>query len=126
MRGPAVLREVPLQALPHVGVVRELESGRHHAGYDVWRVAQQDRLADDRRIRRESLAPEPMRDHRDVIAGVERLRRKSAAEDWRNPKHQEEIAARFDSVDAHRIASRFSEIDLRIPPAGCVREYLCE
>ena len=62
-----------VQPVPHVGVVRILKPRRHHADDGEERTVQRDRLADDRRIAAEPLAPQPMADDRDRLARIERL-----------------------------------------------------
>ena len=71
MRAAAVLREIPLQALPHVRVVGIVEPRRHHAAHRVNDGAERDRLADDGGIAVEPLAPETMADDRQAIARIE-------------------------------------------------------
>ena len=72
--------DVPRDAVPHVGVVRILEPRRHHADDGEERTVERDRLADDRRIAAEPLAPQPVADDRDRLARVERRLREPGAE----------------------------------------------
>ena len=57
MRAAAVLRQVPRQALPDVGIARELKFGRHHAGDRERLAVESDDSADDGGIGFEALPP---------------------------------------------------------------------
>src|SRR5437868_6502679 len=113
----AVLREVPLEALPDVRPIREIESRRHDADDLIVRPVQSDRLAYDRTVAVESVTPQSVADHRlevaiDIEPGIAGER---GSDLWCDAEDPEEIPARLDARDAYRIVDTVRHHDLRHP-----------
>ena len=124
VRAAAVLRQIPGEPLPQVGLARKLKACRHDAGHRERLAVHGDDPSDDRRIRVEALAPQPVADHRQRFAREERRGGEARPQNRLDADDREEIRARFDGGDAHRLAARLGEIHLRIPPRRRVVEHL--
>src|SRR4029079_1063505 len=72
MRAAAVLVEVPLQPQPDIDIVWKVESRRHYAGNRVLAVVDVKHSADDLRVGVVVLSPQPVADHGNRVARVER------------------------------------------------------
>ena len=128
MREATVLREIPLQPLPEIRPVREIESGRHHADDEMVVAVQSNRLADDRSITIEPAPPESIADHGfEVAVDVEsRVTGEGRSDLWRDAKHAKKVSTRLDRRHAHGIVDPVGEGELRHPPAGDIVEHTRE
>ena len=108
-----VLRQVPLQPLPHIDVTWVVEPWRHDANDGEGGVIERQLPADDGRIGVVACAPQAIADDRDrFLAHEERAIYREAGTNLRaNPEQIEEVAADLDGVDAHRIDAGIDQID---------------
>src|SRR5262245_12533535 len=106
MRRAAVLREVPPQSLPKVGLAGKRKTRWHNTHDGIVAGVEANVAADDRRIGVEALTPESIADDglqvvEYVEAGVVGERRTDLRT---HAEHAEEIATRLDGRHAHGIA----------------------
>ena len=95
VRRAAVLREIPHQPVPDIGVARKVKAGRHDARHLIVVVVHANELADDRGVALEPRAPEAMADEHEPIARVERpVGRKAGSEHGAHAHHRLEVPAR--------------------------------
>ena len=124
VRGAAVLREVPAQALPHIHVSRIVEVLRHDADHRERRPAQPKDRPDDGRIRAVAGPPEPVADDGDGRRSHEERPAigKALADLGPDAEHREQVRARLDGADSDGIEPGVGEADVRSPPGRGVRE----